>query len=233
MIRFLSAFLITQLSFAAAADPLPARVEIHYDTYFGYIKVGETQDVLEQDGHSYHLVSESRTVGLVAYFDQLVIRHEAQGRITLGGLKPVSFTETDNGKFKHGGHFDWEAHQAVLKDNHGGDTVALHENSWDLSTFTYTFAFNPPGGGDMDVYLASGRHMSRYRYTITGREKIDTGAGTLDTLHLKKILQGGDKRAFDLWLALNRHYLPVKIRFTAKNGSVFDSVASRIDTSGH
>ena len=231
--RIVTALLTALLSCAAAADPPPARVEIHYDTYFGFIKVGETRDVMEHDNHSYHLVSESRTVGLAALFHELVIHREAQGRIGPGGLAPVSFSETDNGKFKYGGRFDWSAHQAMVRDDHGSDIIPLHDNSWDLTSFTYTFAFNPPGRGDMDVYLASGRRMSRFRYTISGREKIDTGAGTLDTLHVRKILEGGDKRAFDLWLAVNRHYLPVKIRFTSKKGNVFSSIASSITTSAH
>lgn len=233
MIRFLTAFLTALLCCTAAEAAPPARVEIHYDTYFGFIKVGETRDVMEHDDRSYHLVSESKTVGLAAFFHQLVIRHEAHGRITPRGLEPVSFTETDNGKFKHGGQFDWDAHQALLKDDHGSDTVPLHDNSWDLSSFSYTFAFDPPTSGDMDVYVANGRRMSHYRYAVAGREKIDTGLGTLDTLHVKKILEGDDKRAFDMGLAVDRHYLPVRIRFTSKKGSVFDSVVSAIATAGH
>lgn len=232
MTRLLIALLPVLMSAAAAAAPPPARVEIHYDTYYGFIKVGETRDVMEHDADTYHLVSESRTVGVVSFFHKLVIRHEASGRITPGGLEPVSFKETDNGKFKHGGRFDWDARQAILKDDHGSDTVPLRDNSWDLSSFSYTFAFNPPGGGSMDAYLANGRRMSHFRYTVAGREKIDTGAGAVDTVHVKKILEGDDKRAFDMWLAVDRHYLPVKIRFTSKKGSVFDSVASSITTSG-
>lgn len=232
MIRFLIALLTVLLSGAAAAGAPPARVEIRYDTYYGFIKVGVTRDVMEHDDKSYHLVSESRTVGLAAFFHQLVIRHEARGHVTPGGLEPVTFTETDNGKFKHGGRFDWGTHQAVLKDDHGSDAVPLHDNSWDLSSFSYTFAFNPPADGEMDVYLANGRRMSHFRYTVAGREKIDTGAGSLDTLHVTKVLEGGDTRAFDMWLAVERHYLPVKIRFTSKKGSVFNSVARSITTSG-
>jgi len=44
----------------------------------------------------------------------------------------------------------------------------------------------------------------------------------LDTVHVKKIQDEGDKRGFDAWLAVDRYFLLVRARATEKNGTVFD-----------
>jgi hypothetical protein len=230
MMRFMVPLLAALLYCAAAAAAPPSRVEIHYDTHFGFLKVGETTDVLTHDDRTYRLLSESRTVGLISIFHALAVRHETVGRVTPGGLAPDHFTETENGEFKHGAEFDYKKGQVVLHDAKGSDTVPLPDPTWDLASFTYTFAFKPPTVPAMDVNLTNGRHLSRYRYAVAGHEQLETDIGTLDTVHMKKVLQDGDKRAFDLWLAVKRNYLPVRIRFTAKNGSVFNSTVTSLTT---
>ena len=42
-----------------------------------------------------------------------------------------------------------------------------------------------------------------------------------------------DKRAFDVWLATERSYLPVRIRYTEKDGTAFDSLVEAINVSPH
>ena len=36
------------------------------------------------------------------------------------------------------------------------------------------------------------------------------------------------QRGFEVWLAVDHHYLPVRIRFIEKNGTVLDSNATAI-----
>lgn len=218
----------------AAAVQVPSRVEVTYGTYYGFLMVGETRDEFHHDGGHYHVVSDSRTVGLADLFHHLVIHDEAAGSVTGRGLRPETFSEKQNGKIKFGADFNWSDGRAVLHDGDGGsDTVSLPDNTWDLTSFSYNFAFTLPDdkGGNLDAYLVEGRRLSHYRYAIVGRERLDTAVGRLDTVHIRKILEQGDNRPFEMWLAVNRHYLPVRIRFAAKNGSVFDSRVTRIDTS--
>jgi hypothetical protein len=42
------------------------------------------------------------------------------------------------------------------------------------------------------------------------------------------VLEGDDKRGFEVWLAVDQHYLPVQIRFIEKNGTVLDSTVTAI-----
>jgi hypothetical protein len=61
-----------------------------------------------------------------------------------------------------------------------------------------------------------------------GREKLNTVLGELDTVHVEKVRGPDDKRSFEFWIAVDRNNLPVQLRFTDKQGRVFDSVVTAI-----
>ena len=60
-----------------------------------------------------------------------------------------------------------------------------------------------------------------------GEEDIDTPAGHFRTLHLRAMTDS----VTEIWLALDHHRLPVKIRFTDKKGDVFEQIATELGTS--
>jgi len=211
---------------------VPAHVEIKYRVSMGSLKIGEGTDVFEHSGDSYSVVSESKTAGLAAMLYELNIRREAKGKITPEGLRPRSFSESRNGKFKRSATFDWEANQVELKDGDAPkQTVPLPPNTWDATSFAWNFAFAPASDKDFNIHLTDGRRVTSYRYAIVGRETLSTDVGELATLHVKKVLEGDDKRAFDVWLALERSFVPVRIRYTEKDGTAFDSVVEAINVS--
>ena len=53
----------------------------------------------------------------------------------------------------------------------------------------------------MKVYLTDGRRVNPYRYAIVGRRNSRPPSGQMETVHVKKVQEGDDKRAFDVWLA--------------------------------
>jgi len=85
-------------------------------------------------------------------------------------------------------------------------------------------------GKDLKVHVTDGRRVTEYRYNILGREKLATPLGDIQTLHVKKVQDPDDKRGFDVWLAVDQHYLPVRIRATEKDGTAFDSLVDSIDS---
>ncbi|MBI2509273.1 MAG: hypothetical protein HYV99_04705, partial [Betaproteobacteria bacterium] len=54
--------------------------------------------------------------------------------------------------------------------------------------------------------------------------------GEIETLHFEKVRAPDDKRGFEFWLAIDRHFLPVKLRYIEKNGDTFDSIVTGIET---
>jgi hypothetical protein len=202
---------------------VPSRVEVKYRVSIAGIPIGEGMDVFQHDGKTYSIVSES-TVPLV-----LKIRREAKGSVTADGLRPLSFVEMRNGRFKHSANFDWAAGQVQLTDGDKKLTVSLPPNTWDAASLAWNFAFSRSDGKDLEVYMTDGRQVTQYKYAILGREKLTTPLGDLETVHVKKIQEEGDKRAFDVWLAIDQHLLPARVRATEKDGTAFDSVVESVN----
>jgi hypothetical protein len=222
--------LITTPSFAARAGdkPVPSRVEVKYRVSIAGVPVGEGSDVLQHDGKTYSVVSQSNTVGLAAIY-RFNMRREAKGSVTAEGLRPVTFVETRNGQFKRSASFDWAASQVQLVDGDKAQTVQLPPNTWDASSFAWNFAFSRADGKELRVYVTDGRRLTEYKYAILGREKLTTPLGELDTVHVQKVLEEGDKRSFDVWLAVDQHFLPARVRATERDGTVFDSMVESVN----
>ena len=212
---------------AHAVHP-PNRVQINFAVKAGTMYLGEGRDVLEHDGKRYSVVSESKTVGIAAFFYKMNIRRQSRGTITDGGLRSLHFEEVRSRKPPRAAEFNWDANLVKLTDGGSVETVPLPENTFDQTTFTYAFSFQPPGFDIKPVHLTDGRKLTEYKYKILGREKLKTPLGELDTLHFQKVREGDDKRGFEVWLSAQHYYLPVQIRFVEKDGTVLDSTVTAI-----
>jgi len=206
----------------------PQRVQMDYAVNSGTMHLGEGRDVLEHDGKQYSVISESKTVGVAAFFYKMNIRRESRGLITKGGLRPLHFEEDRSRKPKRSADFDWDAKLIKLTDGANVESLPLPDNTFDQTSFTYAFSFRPPGDEILPVHLTDGRKLSDYKYLIIGKEKLKTPLGELETVHFQKVLEGDDKRGFEVWLAVEHHYLPVQIRFIEKDGTVLDSTVTAI-----
>ncbi len=226
--RFLLLCLMLLATAPALAATPPSRIEIRYAVQFGSMTIGEGRDVFEHEDGRYRIRSESKTVGLAAIY-RLDVKRESRGRIEADGLRPEFFEEIRNGKPKRRVDFDWSKRQATLFDGERTKVVDLPDNTWDSTSFGYNFAFTKPRPSAFPVNLTDGRRISDYRYELLGKERLETEIGTLDTLHVKKIQEPGDKRGLEVWLAQDHHNLPVRIRYVGKDGRVLDSTVTKID----
>ena len=206
----------------------PQRVQMDFAVNSGTMHLGEGRDVLEHDGKQYSVISESKTVGLAAFFYKMNIRRESRGLITKSGLQPLHFEENRSRKPKRAVDFDWDAKLITLTDGANVETLPLLENTFDQTSFAYAFAFRPPSEEILPVHLTDGRKLSDYKYQIIGKEKLKTPLGELHTVHFQKVREADDKRGFEVWLAVEHHYLPVQIRFIEKDGTVLDSTVTAI-----
>ena len=221
-------FVLLLLAGPALAAMPPQRVQMDFAVNAGTVHLGEGRDVLVHDTRQYSVISESKTVGLAAFFYKMNIRREARGLITKNGLLPQHFEENRSRKSKRSADFDWDAKRVTLTDGSESETLPLQENTFDQTSFAYAFAFRPPGNEILPVHLTDGRRISDYKYQIVGNEKLKTPLGDLQTVHFRKVLEGDDKRGFEVWLAVDHYYLPVQIRFIEKDGTVLDSTVTAI-----
>ncbi len=212
---------------AWAIEP-PHHVQMDFSVDSGSMHLGNGHDVLEHDGKQYSVISESKTVGVAAFFYKMNIHRESRGLITKTGLRPLHFEEDRTRKPKRAVDFDWDAKLIRLTDGANVETLPLPESTFDQTSFAYTFSFRPPGEEIPPVHLTDGRKLSDYKYRIVGKEKLKTALGDLETVHIQKVREADDKRGFEVWLAVEHHYLPVQIRFIEKDGTVLDSTVTAL-----
>lgn len=213
-------------TFAPAAE-VPRQIEVTYDVSWNGMSVGKGVDKFEHDGRRYRIVSDTKTTGLAAMLRKMSIHIESNGLISKGLLQPLSYMEERTRKPRRSAQFDWTRKQITLDSGGGPKVVPLPDHAvLDRASFPWSFAFSAPER-EGRITFTDGRKLSEYRYAVAGKVRISTPAGTLETLHVKKIQEAGDERGFEMWLALDKHHLPARVLFRDDDDTV-DSVVSAI-----
>lgn len=205
----------------------PQRVVMQYEMSRNGTAMVEVTETLEHDGRNYRISSEARGKGLFALAERGTARRMSRGVIDAHGLKPVEFRDRRGNGPEAVAHFDWSKKTLAQEFEGRNETLPLAGPAQDRLSFLYWFAFAPPAK-DIDVLIADGRGTTRFRYKAAGRETLKTPAGDIEALHLVKQRDGPEDRATDLWLASGRHFLPVRILVTEKDGTRIDQVVTRI-----
>jgi hypothetical protein len=223
------AIALTLLALAGAthAAEVPRKVEILYRVSIGPLPIGEGRDVFQHDGKTYRVVSEAKTTGVAAIYKLNIVR-ESTGRVTPKGLQPEAFSEVRNGKPKRSVRFDWAKQEATLIDGDKEQIVPLPDNTWDQTSFGYSLAFFGATAGSLLANLTDGRQIKAYRFAVVDSQALETELGTLNTIHVKKVLKPGDERNFEVWIAPSQYNMPVRMRLTERDGTVFDSVVAKV-----
>lgn len=215
---------------APARTTLPARAELRYFLFKGDngLNVGKVVQTWQRVGDAYTLTSTAEATGLFSLF--VSGRHEqvSQGKITAAGLQPDSFSmQRGSVEKRDAARFDWEANTLHIDSEGRQSTAKLVPGVLDLLSFTYQFAFSLPESGEIRIDLTNGRKLDSYRYRIVAEEVLETPLGTLKTVHLSKLRNPGEEGT-EIWLGMDYHYLPVKIRQTDKKGESAEQVITEI-----
>lgn len=205
------------------ANPLPRSGYIEYNVLYGSgdgLPVGRVVQSWKIENDRYLLASDAETTGLVDFFRPQQLRYISQGRVTAKGLKPEEFfiTRTRHGKTEAArARFDWEQQQIHYGYPHDRKVAALVDGAQDLVSLAYHFALAPPPPGRFRIAVTSGRDFEVHEIEVLPEEIIETPMGQLRTLPLKQIARPG-KEHFDLWLAVQYNYLPVRLRHYDRKG---------------
>jgi len=199
-------------SAAALAAPPPQAVEIAYEVARDGSVMADVTLQLAHDGRAYR-ISES-TKGRGIYGLRGAITRSSQGAVVADGLRPQVFEEQRPGRESRRAEFD----PAVA-------TPTLQRQ--DRLSLVWTIAFAPPREA-VTLGVTDGRKLTTHSYRVAGRERVKTPAGEFDALKLVKRKVRADERSLEIWLAADRHYLPVRTLVTAQDGSRLDQVAVKI-----
>jgi hypothetical protein len=210
---------------AAQAAP-PQRLEVAYEVSRNGSVIAEVAERLEHDGSTYRVTETWKGKGVYA------LRGEAtrlsRGTIGADGLRPLEFEDRRTGRETARARFDWSARVLTLQHKGETQTRPLAPGTLDRLSFLHDFAFDPPRTQPSTYLVTDGKGVATYVYQPAGRERIKTPAGEFDALRLVKKRDGLRDRATEIWLAADRHYLPLRVLIVEPDGTRIEQVAVRI-----
>ena len=227
---FLVGLLGASLCGAAAAAQTPQTVSATYNLYMNGAHVAVMNETYDAKNASYRIVSESTPLGALALF-QKPAKVVSSGRLTPEGLRPERFEGRSIGRGEVMAEFDWPGEKLSFGRDGRMETVTLPAGTQDRLSVMYQFMFRALDGREkLDLAMTDGRRLARYNYAVTRGVEIDTPLGRMGTVHL--VRQGADGSGTEIWLAPERHFLPVRMVVREDNGTRYEQVATRIEVTG-
>lgn len=188
------------------------------------LQVGRAEHRWEftEDGR-YRLTGITETSGLVSLFKPIRLETESSGRLVAGGLQPETYRTLKNGKDAgENADFDWSTAEVRLARD--GSVQPIAKGTQDILSLNYQLAYLGGLAEGSVIGVVTGRKYERYAVDSLGEEEIETPAGRFRALHLRAMTD----KTTEVWIALDRQRLPVRIRLTDKKGESFEQVATEI-----
>jgi hypothetical protein len=211
------------------AEALPADLSITYQLTSAMAD-GRAVYNWSRDGDSYRITGEAEAIGFFTLFLEGRVLQESRGTVTPEGLRPQTFIERKPSMVTEGLEFDWEGHKVTFDRNNEKKTEPLADNVVDwLSMIFQMAAVPPPAGEDYQLRVLTQRKYYTFKLKILGEEDIEIPLGKVRALHLRHIDEKDETEVVDVWLGLDQHYLPVKLRYpVAKNHLTVEQAATRV-----
>lgn len=205
---------------AAALNPLPPRLDLHFRVHYG-VASGEQTLLWVNEGERYTLTSVAAASGLAGVFYRGRFVQTSRGRITPHGLQPEEFWD-QRGDKRSRAHFDAANGSLTLIPAKGAPRHFAYQGEVQdaLSLFFQLALTAPPPDGQLTYTVFNGKKLRDYSYEVRGEEILQTALGELRTLHLARVT--GDDGRFEAWLAIDRHYLPVRVLRSDDKGSTVE-----------
>jgi len=216
-------WLLISVAGIAAAEP-PPRLELVLSMTRNGSAMAEVVERLEYSGGSYHLTETWKGRGIYALLGSA--RRVSLGSIAQGVLRPREFFDERSGRDTARAWFDWKAQTLTMQYKGNRASEPLPPNAQDRLSFLFALSLVPGTAESVSYTIADGKGLSRHAYKLVGRERIKVPAGEFDAI--KAARQGNDRESAELWLAVERNYIPVRLLVVEKDGTRYEQVATRI-----
>ena len=202
---------------------LPQFGSISYVLFLGdkRFSIGRTIQTWEIGPQTYRLSSSSETTGLAGFIRPYQLGYVSEGRVDASGLRPESFSvrRGKDGAQRYAVHFDWTAKELTLGPISAPRKVALPPGTLDLLSFIFQLARAPLVPGRLQINITTGNKLENYTVIVGPEEDIEVPLGTMRTVPVRQLRIPGEA-SIEIWLAPERQYLPVRIRFLDRNGEM-------------
>ena len=190
-------------------NALPPRLDLRFQVRYG-LASGEQTLVWVNEGEHYTLTSVATATGLAGVFYRGRFAQTSRGRVTPRGLQPEAFWDQRGDKHSSA-RFDAAGGSLTLDPAKGASRHFAYEGDVQdaLSLFFKLALTAPPPDGKLSYRVFNGKKLRDYTYEVRGEETLETALGALRTLHLSRVADRDGR--FEAWLAIDRHYLPVRV----------------------
>ena len=209
-------------------EAMPAEVSIDYQLTSA-VADGRATYHWERDGDAYRIRGEAEAEGFFTLFLEGRVVQESRGTVTASGLRPERFTEQRPNAALEGLRFDWEGRKVTFERRNERRTTPLEDNTVDWLSMIFQLAHAPPSAEAIEMQVFTQRRMYKFRLQVLGVEEIDIPMGRVRALHLRHHDPARGNESVDVWLGLEQHNLPVRMRYpVARNRMMVDQVATRV-----
>ncbi|WP_307727594.1 DUF3108 domain-containing protein [Massilia sp. ST3] len=218
---------------ARRAFALPPSADLSYDLSArqrGFSLKGDALVTWRAADGKYQLKAESRVAVLGTLTED-----RSEGAIDAYGLAPAEFWEKRLRKDPTTTTFDRAA--KTLRFSESEQTYPLKGGEQDRVSVTWQLAAVARAAGDklkpgasLGFFVAGRRDAEAWTFKVAKREKLRTGLGELDTVLLvREPLADGRNQTLSVWLAPERDWYPVKLRFTDGDKETIEQTIRAID----
>lgn len=192
-------------------------------TYYG---VG-TIDWSVADGR-YH--SELQASLKILFLKVGLLASHSEGALTPSGLAPDRYTETPRRRATVATNFNRDARQSITYSSSQA-SVPLMTGAQDRLSVLFQIgallladSAQGAAGGRFEIPVAGVRgDVERWIFESQGIESIETGAGSLSTIHLRRAARAGtNDRTIDVWIAQQDGGYPARVLYTEPNGTTIE-----------
>lgn len=211
---------------------LPAQVEIVYELK-GMLS-GRQIHTWQRTGDRYNLEAVAQATGLASLFIGGKLIQKSSGRIGSLGLMPDRYEilrpsgKNETLEF----HYDDNLIEASRSDAKRGtrtQQLPMLPGTQDPLSSIYQLAMAARDDKDGFIVAASTKRVKGYPYRTLNTETLRTVLSEMKTLHVTRVGES-EKGSVHLWLAPERHFLPVKVSYVDEDGTEWVLEAVSIQT---
>jgi len=191
-------------------NPLPPRIDLRFEVSYGMASGKQTMVWVNEGRQRYTLISVAEATGLAGIFYHGKFVQTSRGRITSRGLQPEEFWD-QRGDKRSTAQFDASQGHLTLNPAKGAPRHFEYQGDVQdvLSLFFQLALTAPPPAGTLTYSVFNGKKLRDYSYAVQGEVLLETTVGPQRTLHLARVADSDGR--FEVWLAIDRHYLPVRV----------------------
>lgn len=180
------------------------------------------------DGRRYTLDTE---ISVLVF---TLAKNRSEGDLSASGISPNLYVEKRFGRAETNTHFQQQAKVISFS----ASTAIIPTNGGEQDRGSWIWQLASLGRGDpnkfevglqMEMFVASAKGVDSWRIKVSGKEQLKLPDGEVSAWRLSVVpgLQSFDKQ-FDLWLAPERQWYPVRLQHEDKNGNRIELLLAKI-----